>query len=431
MKTTFTATGDSFITRHLPEGGYEGFEELRSLILGHDFRFANLEMTFHNQEGYPSAASGGTWAMTDPAMLDDVRRFGFNAYNTANNHSGDFGQGGVLATKRHLESRGMAFTGTGASLQEASRPLYIETKEARVAMIGLTSTFDPAARAGAQSGDMTGRPGLNPLRFKTLYHVNAEHFAMAEELARVTLVNWPIEHKIKFGYAAPFPEGRMPFGKLDFVRDAREFIETIPNAQDLERTVAGIREAKRQADIVVVSLHAHEMRGMDTNTPAEFVEKFARACIDAGASAVIGHGPHELRGIELYKGGIIFYSLGNFIFETETTALQPADAYESMGLPATTQTGEFMDRRSRGGTIGFPVVAKFWQAVVPSWTVEDGRITEVKLYPLELGQKLPRGDRGLPRLSRDESVLKYLAELSAPYGTEIRIEGGAGRIVLA
>jgi poly-gamma-glutamate synthesis protein (capsule biosynthesis protein) len=40
----------------------------------------------------------------------------------------------------------------------------------------------------------------------------------------------------------------------------------------------------------------------------------AHAAIDAGATAIIGHHPHQLQGIELYKGGIIFYSLGNFSF---------------------------------------------------------------------------------------------------------------------
>ncbi len=44
-----------------------------------------------------------------------------------------------------------------------------------------------------------------------------------------------------------------------------------------------------------------------------FLETFSRRCVDAGADAVIGHGPHELRGIEIYHGAPIFYSLGNFL----------------------------------------------------------------------------------------------------------------------
>lgn len=162
MRTTFIASGDSFITRHVAKDGYDGFDALCDLIGKYDVRFANLEMTFHRQEGYPSATSGGTWAMTDPTMLDDMLRYGFNIFNTANNHSGDFGQGGVSATIRHLNERKMVFAGTGNTLQEASRACYLETREARVALIGVTATLDPAAIAGGQGGDMIGRPGLNP-----------------------------------------------------------------------------------------------------------------------------------------------------------------------------------------------------------------------------------------------------------------------------
>ena len=60
------ATGDMFITRRIPEDGYEGFEQLRDCVMEHDVKFSNLEMTFHNQEGYPAAVSGGTWAMMAP-----------------------------------------------------------------------------------------------------------------------------------------------------------------------------------------------------------------------------------------------------------------------------------------------------------------------------------------------------------------------------
>ena len=39
---------------------------------------------------------------------------------------------------------------------------------------------------------------------------------------------------------------------------------------------------------------------------------FSRAVVDAGADLVVGHGPHVLRAVELYKGRLIAYSLGNF-----------------------------------------------------------------------------------------------------------------------
>ena len=93
MSTKFVASGDCFITRSIPENGYPGFKEIKELIETADVRFTNLEMTFHDQEGYPAAASGGTWAMAAPKRIDDVCKYGFNLFNTANNHSGDFGHG--------------------------------------------------------------------------------------------------------------------------------------------------------------------------------------------------------------------------------------------------------------------------------------------------------------------------------------------------
>ena len=82
------ATGDMFITRRIAEDGYEGFEELSDCIKEHDVKFSNLEMTFHNQEGYPAAVSGGTWAMMEPEALDDVKRFGFNLTEGTRNNTG-------------------------------------------------------------------------------------------------------------------------------------------------------------------------------------------------------------------------------------------------------------------------------------------------------------------------------------------------------
>lgn len=196
-KMTLIATGDAFITRRFPEGGYEGFEQVRDVISQYDVKFSNLEMTFHNEEGYPAAFSGGTWAMADPRTLDDMRSFGFNLFNTANNHSCDYSHGGVLATIRNLEERDMIFAGTGKNLSEASKPCYLETKNGRVAMIAVSSSFHESGMAGGQSAELIGRPGLNPLRYETIYHVTEENYKKAEELAALTKINATMERSVK------------------------------------------------------------------------------------------------------------------------------------------------------------------------------------------------------------------------------------------
>lgn len=426
---TFIATGDAFVTQRIPAEGYEGFEALRDIIRAHDVGFSNLEMTFHNSEGTPAAVSGGTWAMADPRCLDDMRSYGFNLFTTANNHTGDYGEGGVMATIRHLRERDMVFSGTGASLEEASRACYLESRKGRVALVSACSTFHVSSMAGGQSGSMPGRPGLSPLRFTTTYHVTRPHFDMVKELAKITYVNAYNDYGIKLGYVNPNPEDVTVFGSHRFALAEEDRVETAPLERDMARIEEEVREARRQADVVLVSLHVHETDFDDFAVPPAFLEKAAKRCIDAGASAVIGHGPHELRGVELYRGGLILYSLGNFIFQTETISVQPYEAYANKGLPIDTKVGAYMDRRSKNGTAGYPTQEDIWRSVMASWTMEEDRITQVRFHPISLGMDQPRTHRGRP-VPGDEGVLRHLAELSRPFGTEIRIADNMGYIDL-
>ena len=424
-KTTFIAAGDAFITRRLPEGGYEGFPELQRCISAHDVRFLNLESTFHDQEGYPAAESGGTWAMSDPKVLDDMKAYGFNLFNTANNHSGDFGSGGVLATARNLRQRDMVFSGTGKDLAEASRPCYLETKYTRVALISCSATAR-SDRAGAQSADMIGRPGLNPLRYTQVYHLDPEHFAMAETVAKVSGVNAQQEKSIRNGYSMPPMAGTLTIGNTKFRRDDRCWVESFPNAQDMTRIEDEIREARRQADVVLVSVHCHVLDGSDNTEPPQMLKIFSHRCIDAGAHVIIGHGPHELQGVEKYKDGLILYSVGNFIFQTDTVALQPWDAYANRNLPLDMKVGAYMDERSANGTKGYCVQWPIWNAVLPAWDMEEGRITQVRFYPIDLGMDKPRSQKGVPVLNGNEETLRYLEKISEAFGTKITIKDGIG-----
>ena len=96
---------------------------------------------------------------------------------------------------------------------------------------------------------------------------------------------------------------------------------------DLNASDSLIRQAKQQADIVVISVHAgaEGTMAVDTNNRTEYflgenrgnVVQFARSVIDSGADLVLGHGPHVPRAVELYKDRLIAYSLGNFLgYET-------------------------------------------------------------------------------------------------------------------
>jgi len=81
--------------------------------------------------------------------------------------------------------------------------------------------------------------------------------------------------------------------------------------------VEDIRRARQEANHVIVSFH-WGAEGMSEIQP--YQRTVAHRAIDAGADVIIGHHPHVLRGIERYKAGIVFYSLGNFTFASKGTS---------------------------------------------------------------------------------------------------------------
>ena len=95
------------------------------------------------------------------------------------------------------------------------------------------------------------------------------------------------------------------------------------NLLDLSAAQAMVRRARKHASLVVVVIHAGAEGASALHTPygSEHYlgedrgnpRAFAHAVIDAGASIVLGSGPHVIRGIERYRGRLIAYSLGNFV----------------------------------------------------------------------------------------------------------------------
>jgi poly-gamma-glutamate synthesis protein (capsule biosynthesis protein) len=99
-------------------------------------------------------------------------------------------------------------------------------------------------------------------------------------------------------------------------------IMTWPLERDLEALEEDVRRSKEKADIVIVSLHwgVHWIPGLI----ADYQPEVARAAIDVGASAVVGHHPHLVKGVDFHKGKPILYSLGNFAHDTNS-AYRPTD----------------------------------------------------------------------------------------------------------
>src|ERR1051326_5314287 len=180
----FALTGDSIIERRLSVYDEPQYLRMFERIRSADAAFTNFEMLIHNFE-YPGAPmSGGTYMGAAPWVLDELKWAGFRLFAAANNHSFDFGADGLLSNIRHLEQAGVVYAGAGVNLARARAPGYLDTKKGRVALIACASTFSVLSPAGEQRPDMKGRPGLNPLRFKTTYIVELSTLNSIRALAQ-------------------------------------------------------------------------------------------------------------------------------------------------------------------------------------------------------------------------------------------------------
>ena len=86
---------------------------------------------------------------------------------------------------------------------------------------------------------------------------------------------------------------------------------------DFDRFPAVIAAARPKCDVLVVSFHGGTELAEDAN---DIQKAFAHMAVDAGADLVLGHHPHVLQAVELYKGKPIVYSLGNFLFVSPSPA---------------------------------------------------------------------------------------------------------------
>ena len=424
-----TAAGDGMIFRRLP-GEYEGFAQVRDFIRRGDLRFLNLETTVHRHETFGAAVSGGSWFCAPPEILEDVRAFGFNALSTANNHAMDYSHAGLLKTLEYIRQAGFACAGTGASLSEAAAPAYVDTPSGRFAVIGASSSFHPDAIAGNPARGLPPRPGLNAIRYDTVFRLPEAQMAQLRGIAEATMINVADDASRAQGYSPALPEGRMALGPLQFEQAEEAGKMTCVNETDMRRVEAAIREARFMADCVLVAMHSHEIPGLSKEEPDQFYVEFAHRCIDAGAHGVIGTGPHLLRPIEIYKGRPIFYCLGDFIIQLETLQHAPADMFEKQGMTPADGLDRMFDDRSAGGKRGLYYSKVMFESVVPWFELEDGELTRLELMPVELNFDAPRSVGGWPRPMPDGGILERMAEMCARYGTKLDIRDGLGVVKL-
>ncbi|WIB72555.1 CapA family protein [Curtobacterium sp. MCBD17_026] len=257
------AVGDVFVDRADVGTAYPNGDPF--LAQG-DIVFGNCEGVYG--ESLVPAVTTGAPVIAPAVNVEALQRAGFDVMSCANNHVGDGGPAGVVATADALEAHGISAVGAGADIQAARKPVVVERGGVRVAFLAYASVFPYGYEATHH------RAGLAPIRSRTAYFPPDEYL---------------------------WEPGAQPT------------IHTEEAAEDIEALRADIAAAKDAADVVIVSVHWGEM--MRPFVLMDHERRIARTIIHAGADAILGHHHHMLRGIEFYKGKPIWYGLGHHLFD--------------------------------------------------------------------------------------------------------------------
>jgi poly-gamma-glutamate synthesis protein (capsule biosynthesis protein) len=413
---SFAAVGDLIYLRPMLATIEKQSPDMLRILRGADVTFGNFETTaldLKTFKGSPQAESGGTWMLADPAVPGDVARMGVDIVGHANNHATDWGVEGMIDTLDLLDAAHLVHAGTGRSMTAARAPTYYDGPTGRIGLISATTSFTPMTPAADPLGQVPGRGGANTIRSTEIGLVSDADLATIAQIAGVK-PGAPVRMKGREFRATANPATPMK-------------IEYDLNARDVDANLLSVRQAKQNGNFVVFSLHNHEP-GNASQTVANFAQPLAHQAIDAGADVYVGHGPHQLRGIEIYKGKPIFYSLGNFAMMNNSLDDLPADMYDQFGLtPGSVTAPELLQAR---GAKEF-ADPNLYETVIAVSRYRDGKLSEIRLHPVDLGVNMTGAGRGVPHLAdaaTSARILERLQRLSQPYGTRIAIEKGIGVI---
>ena len=409
--TSLFLAGDSIITQPWSHITDPSFQRLVGEIRAVDAAIVNLEMLIHEYKGYAQAESGGTHLAAPPKIATELAWAGIDMVAHANNHTFDYGSIGVLENLEHVTAAGLVLAGSGKDLQHARAPRYFNTANKTVGLVSAASTFASFGKASRSRPDMHGRPGLNPLTTtdNTFFLVTRGTADFLGSLSKF------------LGYQG----GRFSYDSFNLLgikfrvgdRYGVEYGKRIIK-KDLDGNMRSIDEAVERADIVVMSLHAHHKM-------EQWVTRFSHDVIDAGVDIVFIHGPHRILGIEVYKRKLIFYGMGDFLFQGELVERFPAEFYERYGLGDDVTPKEAVRIRSAGGTRSFPADREVWESFAASVCFVNDQISEVRLLPMDLrfGQPLPV--RGSPRYADKtlgSSIIDQVKKRSQKFDTKIRYD---------
>ena len=301
-------------------------DNLRRAFASADLRTINVETTVSNLP--PEAAYPGKRFIlnTPPEALAALEAMEVDTIVLANNHINDYKEAGLVETISNLEARGFAFTGAALSAAEAEIPVIQSVKGVRVGTLAWTSVTGSFVNDSYPDATV---PLPAELPEDEMWQFDMREWSFDAEGLQVPSVarrigdSWRI-----FAEAEPDLEAEVvaaAWASLEAVYpEMQDWVARRGHGgaamwSDLTSTAA-ITSLAEEVDLVMVQLHSGFQYMW---APSASVRDNAYRAIDAGADIVICHHPHVLQGFEWYKGKLIAYSLGNFIFDQDFLATFP------------------------------------------------------------------------------------------------------------
>jgi poly-gamma-glutamate capsule biosynthesis protein CapA/YwtB (metallophosphatase superfamily) len=256
-KTILMALGDIIIARDEPRSI---FRHVVNVINSSDMLFGTCDQTYSNK-GYPYITERHV-ALSDVKNIDALVCAGLDVVSLANNHSMDLGPEALLDSIDRIRKVGIDVVGAGKNLNEARQPAILENNGNRVGFLAYGCIGPDRAQATKNT------PGHAPIRVHTIYK------------------------------------------QVQYLPGSSPQILTVAYPEDLAAMQEDIRKLKNETDVVAVSFH-WGLHFVPAQIP-EYEFEVGHAAIDAGADIILGGHAHILKGIEVYKGKVIFHSLANF-----------------------------------------------------------------------------------------------------------------------
>ena len=370
-KVVLQAVGDICVNRTEPRSI---FDKAIPVFKQGDIHFCQLETLFSERGSRNPAVRAAL--RTHPRNASALDAVPFDVVSFASNHAMDYCEEAFFDTIEIINKKERKIIGVGKNLAEARQPLIIERGGVKVGFLAYNSILSVGYMAQEY------KPGCCPLRGLTAYE--------------------PME------YDQPGHPSKS---------------HTFVHRGDLKMMTADIQQLRPQVDVIAVSLHAglHFVRA----ELADYQIEAAHAAIDAGADLILGTHAHVLKAIEVYKGKVIFYSLGNFAFDrrrTKEEISRPGGFKDFMDAFKFTLSDEWLN------SYAFPAESR--KTLLARVVISNKKVTRVSFLPAMIN-KQAQPEFPAPGSEDFNSIVTYLEEVTREAGisTPFNIDGNEVVIV--